>query len=51
MEFEHLLFKREAEEGEDKEEKKEVGKTLKNILSHNSQFNLYFSSTEHYQES
>ena len=51
MEFEHLLFKREAEEGEDKEEKKEVGKTLKNILSHNSQFNLYFPSSEHYQES
>ena len=33
MEFEHLLFKREAEEGEDKEEKKEVGKLWK-IYSH-----------------
>ena len=52
MEFEHLLFKREAEEGEDKGEKKEVGKLWK-IYSQVSltQFNLYFSSTEHYQES
>ena len=49
MEFEHLVFKREAEEGE---EKKEV--SVEDIFSHISKFSTItslFSSTEYHQES